>query len=78
MIALTSFARSALGGLATVELVTTSGTGLREELASTFRIPQLILGNALVAAVAARDPNASALTRSQVLEVIAPELADPS
>lgn len=80
VIALTSFARSALSGLATVELVTTSGTGngLREELQSTFRIPQLILGNALVAAVAARDPEAAARARADVLEVVATELTDPS
>jgi len=77
VIALTSFARSALSALATVELVTTSGAGLREELQTTFRIPQLILGNALVAAVAARDPEGSARARAAVLEVVAPELTDP-
>ena len=77
VITLTSFARSALSALASVELVTTSGTGLREELQTTFRIPQLILGNALVAAVAARDPEGSARARAAVLEVVAPELTDP-
>jgi DNA-binding MurR/RpiR family transcriptional regulator len=78
VISLTSFARSALSALADVELVTTAGTGLREELESTFRIPQLILGNALVSAVAARDPEASARARASVLEVVATELTDPS
>lgn len=78
VIALTSFARSALSALASVELVTTSGAGLREELQTTFRIPQLILGNALVAAVAARDPEGSARARAAVLEVVAPELIDPA
>lgn len=78
VISLTSFARSALSALADVELVTTAGTGLREELESTFRIPQLILGNALVSAVAARDPEASARARASVLEVVATELTDPA
>ncbi|CAN5192011.1 MAG: MurR/RpiR family transcriptional regulator [Nocardioides sp.] len=78
VIAITAFAHSELGALATVELVTTSGTGLREELQSTFRIPQLILGNALVSAVAGRDEERTARARARVLEVVATQLTDPS
>lgn len=78
VIALTSFTGTQLTKLAEVELVTPQGgrAGFRQELDSIIRIPQLILGNALVAAVAARDPEAAANVRARVLEVVGGEL-DP-
>lgn len=78
VIALTSFTGTQLTKLAEVELVTPQGgrAGFRQELDSIIRIPQLILGNALVAAVASRDPEAAANVRARVLEVVGGEL-DP-
>lgn len=78
VIALTSFTGTQLTKLAEVELITPQGgrAGFRQELDSISRIPQIILGNALVAAVAARDPEAAANVRARVLEVVGGEL-DP-
>ncbi|TQL69289.1 RpiR family transcriptional regulator [Nocardioides albertanoniae] len=78
VIALTSFTGTQLTKLAEVELVTPQGgrAGFRQELDSIIRIPQLILGNAIVAALAARDPEAAANVRARVLEVVGGEL-DP-
>lgn len=76
VLALTAFADSPLSALAAVDLVCATGAGMKGELATTFRVPQLILGNALVAAVAARDPEGARAARALVLEVVAPELND--
>ncbi|WP_203335373.1 MurR/RpiR family transcriptional regulator [Nocardioides limicola] len=75
VITLTGFTRAPLSRLATVELVVGGGElGLREELRVPFRIPQLILANALVAAVAAAAPGRAAQAHDLILEVIAEEL----
>lgn len=76
VLSLTAFSDSPLASLATVDLVSATGAGMKGELATTFRVPQLILGNALVAAVAARDPEGARAARAMVLEVVAPELTD--
>lgn len=76
VLSLTAFSDSPLASVASVDLVCATGSGMKGELATTFRVPQLILGNALVAAVAARDPEGAAAARARVLEVVAPELND--
>jgi RpiR family transcriptional regulator, carbohydrate utilization regulator len=77
VVALTAFARSALAELATVTLVSAlRQTPFSDEITRSLRVPQTLLVNALVYAVAARDPDAAAATRARLLEVVGEPLAE--
>jgi DNA-binding MurR/RpiR family transcriptional regulator len=74
VVAMTSFAETPLSAYADIELVVGAQTaGLRDELYGQLRLPQAILVNAIVAAVARADEGAGA-ARAKVFEVVAETL----
>lgn len=79
VVAITSFERSPLAALATVTLVTgMRRTSFSGEVTTSVRVPQTLLVNALVQALAAQHPEAAAAARARLLEVIGDALVEPS
>lgn len=77
VVALTSFGRSPLAGLASVTLVTgMRQTSFSDEITKSVRVPQTLLVNALVQALAARHPEAAADAQARLLEVIGGALVE--
>lgn len=77
VIAVTAFARTALTDVAdTALIVTMPDLTFREEVTSTSRLPQVILIEALVAAVAARLGDAASAAKALALETIGDTLAE--
>lgn len=77
VVAVTAFARSPIVAHADICLVVgMSDLTFREELTLTSRIPQVILLEGLVAALAARLGESAAAAASRTLEVISSNLAD--
>lgn len=71
VVALTAFARSPLAELATVTLVSAlRRTSISDDITRSLRVPQTLLVNALVFAVAAHDPDGAAATRAWLIEVV--------
>lgn len=79
VIALTGFTRSPLAELATVCLVTgMHHASFSDEITRSLRIPQTLLVNALITAVAARAPEQATRARTELLDVLGGVLADPA
>ena len=78
MIALTSFSGTPLTQVADINLVVVMGVArISEELHYHVRLPQSILVNAVIAAVATLRPRAAADVRGKAIEVVSEILLEP-